>query len=435
MAPRRGNAVSESLVKCVVWDIDKTLLHGVYLESPDHPPAADPAMVKLMAELDSRGILHAIASKNPPQAAAHAAAATGQQFAAIECGWGRKADALAAIAGRLGIGTGALAFVDDDPYERAEVSATLPEVLVLSPGEMTGAVDWPQLRPAVVTSEARRRGELYAARQRRQQAADAFGGSGEEFLRSVGTRVTVAPATAADAPRLHELSLRTHQFNSLPRVVSQAEFESLAGSAGSEVLTVRLSDAFGDDGIVGGCVTSQRDGQAVIGLLMMSCRAMGRGVIGALLAWLARETHQRGASALEIACVLTEWNVPLRLALASAGFRAVPGSTAEPGIPVTFRRDLAGALPDVPSWLHAPAEVAGELRGLLAAVTGRPELAAIGTGTPLFGPPVALDSLAGTLLLREIQRRYRVDVAAEDLNLDSLATLGTLAAFVSEHAR
>jgi methoxymalonate biosynthesis protein len=425
--------VSGDLVKCVVWDIDNTLLSGVYLESPDYPPAASPVMVKVLAELEGRGILQAIASKNPAEAAAHTVQATGHQFAAAECGWGRKAAALAAIAGQLGIGTDALAFVDDDPYERAEVAAALPEVLVLSPGELAGAVDWPQFSPAVVTSEARRRGELYAARQRRQQAAEAFGGSGEEFLRSVGTRVTIAPATAADAPRLHELSLRTHQFNSLPRVMSEAEFESLTGAADSEVLTVRLRDAFGDDGIVGGCVTSRRDGLVSIGLLMMSCRAMGRGVIGALLAWLTRGAHQRGASALQVGCVLTERNVPLRLALASAGFRAVPG-TGERDTPVTFRRDLAGALPEVPSWLHAPADVAGELRGLLAAVTGRAELETIGSDTPLFGPPVSLDSLAGTLLLREIQRRYRVDVAAEDLNLDSLATLGTLAAFVSEHS-
>ena len=37
--------------------------------------------------------------------------------------------------------------------------------------------------------------------------------------------------------------------------------------------------------------------------------------------------------------------------------------------------------------------------------------------------------------LREIQRRFGVDVAGEDLNLDSLATLGTLAAFVAQRAR
>jgi len=52
--------------------------------------------------------------------------------------------------------------------------------------------------------------------------------------------------------------------------------------------------------------------------------------------------------------------------------------------------------------------------------------------TPLFGDGVGLDSLTGTLLLREVHRRFGVDVAAEDLNLDALATLGALAAFIEE---
>ncbi len=76
------------------------------------------------------------------------------------------------------------------------------------------------------------------------------------------------------------------------------------------------------------------------------------------------------------------------------------------------------------------AAVAAELRQMLAEVTGRPELAGVSADTPLFGGGVGLDSLAGTLLLRQIQRRYGVDVAAEDLNLDALETLGTLAAFI-----
>jgi acyl carrier protein len=77
---------------------------------------------------------------------------------------------------------------------------------------------------------------------------------------------------------------------------------------------------------------------------------------------------------------------------------------------------------------------ADEIRGILAVVTGRPELLDIPADTPLFGAGVALDSLTGTLLLREIRRQFRVDVAAEDLNLDALATLGTLAAFVGARA-
>ena len=77
-----------------------------------------------------------------------------------------------------------------------------------------------------------------------------------------------------------------------------------------------------------------------------------------------------------------------------------------------------------------PDDVATQLRQLLADVTGRPELVDVPASTPLFGGGVGLDSLAGTLLLRQIQRRYGVDVAAEDLNLDSLQTLGTLTAFI-----
>jgi acyl carrier protein len=80
-------------------------------------------------------------------------------------------------------------------------------------------------------------------------------------------------------------------------------------------------------------------------------------------------------------------------------------------------------------------EVAGELRDILVRATGREELRGIGDQTPLFGDGVGLDSLTGTLLLREVHRRFGVDVAGEDLNLDALSTLGTLAAFIAERAR
>jgi acyl carrier protein len=76
-------------------------------------------------------------------------------------------------------------------------------------------------------------------------------------------------------------------------------------------------------------------------------------------------------------------------------------------------------------------QVAGDLRELLAEITSRDELRDIAVTTPLLGSGAGLDSLTGTLLLRQIQRRYGVDVAAEDLNLDALETLGTLAAFIA----
>jgi acyl carrier protein len=81
------------------------------------------------------------------------------------------------------------------------------------------------------------------------------------------------------------------------------------------------------------------------------------------------------------------------------------------------------------------AAVTAELREILAQITGRTELLGTSTQTPLFGAGVGLDSLTGTLLLREVHRRFGVDVADEDLNLDALATLGTLTAFLQAHRR
>jgi acyl carrier protein len=72
-----------------------------------------------------------------------------------------------------------------------------------------------------------------------------------------------------------------------------------------------------------------------------------------------------------------------------------------------------------------------ELGQLLAEVAGRPELAGLPADVRLFGGEAGLDSLAGTLLLRRVHQRYGVDVAAEDLNLDALESLGTLAAFIA----
>jgi methoxymalonate biosynthesis protein len=342
------------LVKCVVWDLDNTLLRGIYLESRPGPPPPDPAMASLLTVLGERGILHAIASRNPPEAARYAAQATGCEFVAAECGWGRKSESLARIAAGLDIGVDALAFVDDDPYERAEVGAALPGVRVLSPEDAAEAVDWPEFSPAEVTPEARRRAGLYQQRQRRLAAERSFGGSREEFLRACGTKVTIARAVAGDVPRLHELSERTSQFNSAGQALSSASLENLIRSPAQDVMTVRLQDCFADDGLVGGCVVA-RDQVWTVPFLMMSCRAIGRGVIGSLLGWLARAAARGGAAAVLVPCVLNERSVPLRLALASAGFRADPGR-AGPGQAV-FRHDLAAPLPARPGWVTTPGEL------------------------------------------------------------------------------
>jgi methoxymalonate biosynthesis protein len=347
---------TSGLVKCVVWDLDNTLLRGTYLESLPGRPPADPALASLLAELGRRGIVHAIASRNPPEAAEYAAQATGCVFVAAECGWGRKSEALTRIAAGLDIAVDALAFVDDDPYERAEVGAALPGVRVLSPEDAADAAGWPEFSPAEVTEEARRRASLYQQRQRRQEAEAVFAGSHEDFLRACQTQVTIAAASPDDVPRLRELSERTSQFNSGGQALSAASLEALIGAPARDVMTVRLRDRFADDGLVGGCVIDRRQERVwTVPLLMMSCRAIGRGVIDSLLTWLANGAARYGAAAVQVPCPVTERSVPLRLALTRAGFRARPDQAAGHGR-VVFRCELGAPRPALPDWVTAPGE-------------------------------------------------------------------------------
>jgi FkbH-like protein len=243
---------------------------------------------------------------------------------------------------------------------------------------------------------------MYAERQRRQAAERSFGGTKEEFLESAGTRVTIAAATAADVPRLHELAARTRQFNSAagraPATgagpgagMTQDWFRALLAAGDRDVVTVRLRDAFGDDGLVGGCVVMREAGIWTVPLLMMSCRAMGRGVIDVLLAWLVRQAARAGARRLRVPFVANSRNVPLRLALTAAGFRAPEtAGTADQGIAggdphggnansgnanranassanassgqdtTVFQRDVGTGLPVLPGCVEAPGEQGGD---------------------------------------------------------------------------
>ena len=343
------------MIKALVWDLDNTLLDGVYLESAGRPPPVRQDSARILAELSGRGILQAIASRNPPEAGQYAGRAAGHAFAAIQCGWGAKSAAIEAIMADLGLTAGEVAFTDDDALERAEVGYRLPDVLVLAPEDLAEAAGWPEFSPAEVTDEARRRGELYRQRRSRQEEARAFAGSRDDFLRYCQTRVTIRPAGQEDLARLHELSERTHQFNSAAAAWQKAEFARVLAAPGHQVLTVRLADRFGDDGLVGGCVVDAgaEPGAWLVPLLMMSCRALGRGVVDALLAWLCRSARAAGAAQVAVECVLTPRNVPLRIALAGAGFRAGDGPAPPAGTAVVYRRRLDGPLPALPGWVTA----------------------------------------------------------------------------------
>ncbi|ADD41168.1 HAD-IIIC family phosphatase [Stackebrandtia nassauensis] len=309
------------MIKCVVWDLDRTLVDGVFLESDDLRPRD--GVLAVLRTLHGRGIVNSIASRNPPGSASTVldGLGLGVSFVYPQFGWGVKSDSIRRIADKLRIGLDTFAFVDDDPYERTEVAAALPEVLVLSPDDIAGALDWPEFSPATVTPEARRRAESYQEAQERERVSREFTGSKEAFQRYCRTEITIRPATTADVPRLAELSRRTSRFNSRTTALSETEFADRLNSSEHTVVCVNLRDRFGDDGIIGGVVVA-RGSAWEAELVMMSCRAMGRGVIEAVLSWLGGATRAADARFVWVPLRVNERNLPLRLALIAAGYRA-----------------------------------------------------------------------------------------------------------------
>ncbi len=71
---------------------------------------------------------------------------------------------------------------------------------------------------------------------------------------------------------------------------------------------------------------------------------------------------------------------------------------------------------------------------ILADVLGDPTAADLPPETPLLSGGLGLDSVTVVRLLAAVRERTGVDVADLDLDLDALATLGSLTDFVAAHA-
>lgn len=70
---------------------------------------------------------------------------------------------------------------------------------------------------------------------------------------------------------------------------------------------------------------------------------------------------------------------------------------------------------------------------ILAEVLGDPAAAGLPPDTPLLAGGLGLDSVTVVRLLAAVRERTGVDVADLDLDLDALATLGSLTTFVTAH--
>jgi methoxymalonate biosynthesis protein len=284
-----------ALIKCLVWDLDNTLWQGTLLEDPE---VRLPGEIRdVIAELDSRGILQSIASKNDHDLAWLRLEQLGiaEYFVFPKIGWQSKADSVRQIADQLTFALSTIAFVDDMPYERAEVAFRAPEVRCYPAEQAVSLAGLPEFSPAVVTIDARRRRQMYQAGFCRDAERDSFAGPDEEFMRSLDLAMTIKRADEEDLSRVEELTLRTSQMNATGVHYPDEVLRGLLADPAHEVLTVTLTDRFGSHGAVGVLLLERHRAVWHLKLLATSCRVVSFGAGAVLLNWLIDRAARAGA--------------------------------------------------------------------------------------------------------------------------------------------
>ena len=121
---------NEQQIKCVIWDLDNTLWEGVLSEGG--AGELRPGVAETVRELDRRGIVQSVSSKNDFENARRRLEETGlwNYFLCPQISWNSKSEGIGRILERLNIKEEAAAFVDDSAFERDEVQFVLPKVRV-----------------------------------------------------------------------------------------------------------------------------------------------------------------------------------------------------------------------------------------------------------------------------------------------------------------
>ncbi len=321
-------AAGPALAKVLVWDLDETLWSGVLAEDGVEGVTPRPEAVAALKALDARGVLHSIASKNDPAEALAALRRFGldDYFLHPQVGWGPKSASVAAIAAALDLGLDSFVFIDDQPFERAEVAAAHPRVRTLDHRQVAGLLGHPWFdHPA--TPEAARRRSLYQAEAARGSAAAASGDDYLAFLRASRLALDVRHLDAADVPRVYELSQRTNQLNFTGAKFTRPQVEALAAPSPRHArLSLRCADAWGDYGLIGFADLDLAAGELTA--FFMSCRVQRKRVEHSAFAHMAGLLAARGHADFRVAFRATERNgASLRLLEAQGFTRAGQGWT------------------------------------------------------------------------------------------------------------
>jgi FkbH-like protein len=341
--------------RCLVLDLDNTLwggvigddgIQGIRLGQGDSVGEAFLAVQRHALQLGQRGVILAVSSKNEDDIARkpfreHPEMLLREKhIAAFQANWVDKAENLRAVARELNIGTDALVFVDDNPAERALVRQEMPEVAV--PELPPDPAYYPRVLAAAgyfdavaLSADDLKRNEYYQGRAARAALKDTSTDV-EAYLRSLDMVLTVSSFDEMGRTRIAQLINKTNQFNLTTHRYSEAEVARMESDSHLLTLQARLTDRFGDNGMISLIICGIEDSEWLIDTWLMSCRVLSRKVEYALANILAEAAASAGATALIGHYIPTERNDLVREHYARLGFSKV----GQEGAKTMWRRDV-----------------------------------------------------------------------------------------------
>ena len=313
--------------KVVAVDLDNTLWDGVIGEDGLAGIRAKPAFERKLKELKDRGVLLVALSKNNLEEGLKGLgcleALKKVDFIAYRINWECKAENLVQIAEELNLGIDAFVFVDDNPAERLEMQAKLPEVTVAAFPPNLDAY----FPPREITEEDRHKTEEYRAEAERRKCLagmrDEMREVREEVFRELGVEVEIHPLLDGEVARVAQLSQKANQFNVCTNRYSEDEVRTLAKEG--LVVTAHAKDKFGDQGLVAYVIV--RDAEILD--WVMSCRTMGRGIEERVEAEVERLVAARGVERIFARWRETGRNAPVRELFERFGFKLESESDVE----------------------------------------------------------------------------------------------------------
>jgi FkbH-like protein len=313
-------AAGKKEIKCLVWDLDNTMWDGILVEGDD--VRLREGVREVIEALDGRGILHSIASRNEPDIVMEQIRELGldKYFLHPQISWGPKSEAVASVIETLNIGANTVAFIDDDPFERDEVAAALPEVLCIDASDLHRVPAMPRFNPKFVTNDSRRRRSMYQAEIERKKVESVI--PADEFLKYLGMVFTISEAAEGDLDRIDELTARTSQLNSTGYTYTLDQLDRFRRSDRHELIVASLDDRYGTYGKIGVALIETDRNPWMLKLLLMSCRVMARGVGMVMLSHILQRARA-AKTPVRAEFIRTDRNRMMYLTFKISGFKEI----------------------------------------------------------------------------------------------------------------